>query len=101
MREIEISIPKRISPEQVLRAVEAVLKRSGLRIALRGTLKTRPGSTHWHLKNGAERGTMELTWWPARRRLWFKVQSGRAAEWVDEEILRLSKATRRQLKARP
>jgi len=29
-------------------------------------------------------GTLELTWWPAKRRLCFKIQSTRAAWWMNE-----------------
>src|SRR5437762_1431252 len=89
MREILIEIPSRVSAARVLRAAGAALRQSKLRIIKRGTLKTCPGSTHWHLKNGEQRGTLELTWWPAKRRLWFKIQSGRSAEWIDPAILRL------------
>lgn len=54
-----------------------------LTITLRGTLRSFPGSTHWHLKRGNERGVLEVTLWPAGRRLWITVQSGRTGLWTE------------------
>ena len=48
-----------------------------------------PGCTHWHLKKDRETGTLELTWWPARNRLWFKIATGRQADWMVEAMDRL------------
>lgn len=56
--------------------------RHGLSISMKGTLKKFPGSIHWHLKKGRERGTLEITLLHAERRLWFSMHENRSAEWV-------------------
>jgi hypothetical protein len=32
------------------------------------------------------KGTLELTWWPAKKRLWLAVHSNRVAKWQAEVI---------------
>jgi hypothetical protein len=54
----------------------------GLSIGMKGSLKKFPGSIHWHLKKGRERGTLEVTLLPAERRLWFSMHENRSAAWV-------------------
>lgn len=89
MRERDVPLPEDWPTESVLAKVEGVLAASGLTVAMCTTLKTRSGSTHWHLKCGAEAGTLELTWWPQRRRLWFSVHANREGPWIDGAIGRL------------
>jgi hypothetical protein len=86
MREINVQVDERswADPLRLAERVEAVLHDRALLLTMKGTLKTHPGCTHWHYKNGREPGTLELTLWPARRRLWIKVQAGRAAPWIDQ-----------------
>ncbi len=71
---------------RVIQRVESILKLKGLTRHSRGTLKSYPGCIHWHWKNGKLPGTLEVTLWPTKRRLWFKVQAGRRAEWIDQVI---------------
>ena len=82
--EILIRVPQTITPENIVSTVDGTILDLGLIVTMRGSLKSFPGSTHWHLKRGRGRGTLELTWWPVRRRLWIKVQAGRTAPWIDE-----------------
>jgi hypothetical protein len=84
MLESDVQVDDWNDPQRVATRVEQVLHRRGLLLTMKGTLKTYPGCTHWHYKNGREPGTLELTLWPARRRLWIKVQAGRAAPWIDQ-----------------
>ena len=81
MVETRIAIPaNEVSvPERVLRACAD----EGLRVRPMGALKQYPGSTHWHVSRANERGTLEITWWPAENRLWFKVAAGRTAMWIN------------------
>ena len=81
MKEVAVILPGS-RPMPTVAAIERLLKRSGLRVTLRGTLARYPGCTHWHLKNGSERGVLELTHWPPKRRIWFAMQDGRKAAWV-------------------
>jgi hypothetical protein len=84
--EREFPVPADWAREEVAEQIEQILATSGLVITLRGTLAMYPGCTHWHLKKHREKGTLELTWWPARSRLWFKIASGRQADWMSEAM---------------
>jgi hypothetical protein len=52
----------------VIHAVESACAAEGLRLTLKGTLKQYPGCTHWHYQRGKDRGTLEITFWPAQNR---------------------------------
>ena len=81
MREIELVVgQERRLPSAG--EIEAAVRRVRLMVSMKGTLAKYPGCTHWHLKRGRERGTLELTLWPAQRRLWLSVQEGRRAGWI-------------------
>ena len=82
MREIELPLPSNHNRREAQRAIDAAARECRLTITLRGTLAKFPGCIHWHLKNGRERGTMEITFWPKERRAWFSIQSGRRAPWI-------------------
>jgi hypothetical protein len=69
--------------------VERCCHEAGLRITLRDTLAAYPGCVHWHLKYGKEKGTLEVTLWPAQRRAWFKVATNRDGPWIAAAIERL------------
>jgi hypothetical protein len=56
---------------------------------MRDTLRAYPGCTHWHYKSGKVRGVLEITWWPKTGRLWFKIASGRQADWIGPCVERL------------
>jgi hypothetical protein len=79
-----IPVPKSIPSDKTILAVDETITDLGLTVTMRGSLKSCPGSTHWHLKRGCGRGTLEITWWPQRRKLWIKIQAGRTAAWIDE-----------------
>lgn len=86
MTHYEIAVPASIDPATVVAAVSEVVAATGLTITLTTTLASYPGSHHWHLKQGKQSGTLELTWWPAQRRLWLSVQSGRNAPWIEPTL---------------
>ena len=86
MTEIDIKLPGIDDADGVIQRVESTLASHGLTMHSRGTVKSHPGCTHWHWKSGRQSGTLEVTFWPARRRLWFKVQSGRRAAWIDQIV---------------
>jgi hypothetical protein len=70
------------SPRASEEAIERLCQTHGLSITLKTTQSKYPGSIHWHLKKGRERGTLEVTLWPAQNRLWFSMQDGRKGDWV-------------------
>ena len=82
MTEIEIEAPEGIT----LAEIEAAIVATNLTVTLRGTLRQYPGCHHWHLKLGRQTGTLELTWWPEKQKLWFKIASNRRGEWMDSAI---------------
>jgi hypothetical protein len=92
MYELEIPLPARLSAGRATALVEVMAAAEGLEIRLRGTLARYPGSLHWHLGLPSTRGTLEVTYWPARNRLWLAVQEGRRAEWIEAALPRLRAA---------
>ena len=78
MREIEVAIPADVKLDKAEAIIEAACSAEGLRLTLNGTLKQYPGCVHWHYKRGSEPGTLEITLWAVKRRLWFKVSAGSA-----------------------
>ena len=80
MVEIEID-PVPGDPGQ---AVQAVADQLGLDIAIDGTLKSFPGCRHWHLRKPGTTGTLEVTSWPERKRLWVTYHANRVGDgWVE------------------
>lgn len=86
MGEYELRSPTDLDP---LEWVEQKARALGLDSVL-GSLKKYPGSTHWHLTKPGCKGTLEITWWPARNRLWIHQRLNRSADWQDEAIRRFA-----------
>ncbi len=86
MYELEIPLSARLTAERATQLLEAVVAAEGLEVRLRGTLVRFPGSLHWRLASPAARGTLEVTYWPARNRLWLSVQAGRRADWIADTL---------------
>jgi hypothetical protein len=84
--ETEFAMPKDCDVKCVEGTVERVCRARGLIMALKGSLSQYPGSIHWHFKKDRQKGTLELTLYPAKSRLWSKVQAGRKALWLDETL---------------
>src|SRR5260221_5505740 len=91
MEENEIHLSAMPSEAQFISRVEVLAESYGLHIRMQSTLRTYPGSIHWHLEKPGERGTLEITFWPAGKRAWFSVQARRRADWI-ENILPQFKA---------
>jgi len=84
MEEIEVAIDPVGKEERLAALIEEAADHYGLQIRMRGTLRTYPGSQHWHVYKPGERGTLEITLWPAGKRVWFSAQAGRRAMWIAE-----------------
>ncbi len=82
MEEIEVHVNPTGIEDQLAPVIELAVAHFGLQIRLRGTLSTYPGSQHWHVHKPGERGTLEVTLWPAGKRVWFSVQVRRRAGWI-------------------
>ena len=91
MRTISVPVSPTATTREVTARVSRAVAQSHLAINLKGTLKTYPGSVHWHIVKSGEKGTLELTFWPSKRSLWFKISAGRQAAWIDEVLPALAK----------
>ena len=84
MIELDVPVPAGAGAHlaHIEQAVETSCAAAGLRRTLKGTLASYPGCVHWHYAQPSARGTLEITWWPRRERLWLKVSQGRTAPWI-------------------
>jgi hypothetical protein len=89
MIEINIHIPTHIERTTIPSLIEQVCDSEQIILAGRTTLSSYPGSIHWHYKQKKERGTLEITWWEQKDRLWFKVAAGRNAAWIESAMARI------------
>jgi hypothetical protein len=87
--ELDIHVPHDIDAKRMPPLIEQACAREDLIAATRGTLGTYPGCVHWHFKRAGEKGTLEVTWWPKHRKLWFKVADGREGPWIRTAMERL------------
>ena len=97
MRTEEVAVPEGVDLEGAVGTVERCFGELGLRVAMKGTLAAHKGCVHWHLKRGKERGTLEVTLWPARRRAWLSVHANRGAAWIEETLGQLKHAVQATL----
>ncbi len=67
--------------------VESVAQELDLTITSRSTLKSFPGSIHWHMKQGKTRGVLEVTL--HKDQAWISVQDGRKGEWIEDAIKKM------------
>ena len=91
MIEVELQIPANASSEIVIEVVEQSCIANNLTRALKGTLASYPGCVHWHYRKARQKGTLEITWWEVKNRLWFKVAQGRRGDWIDETLPELKR----------
>ncbi len=88
-----------VANDRVEQAIDQAIASAELNVILRDTLKAFPGCVHWHVKNGRESGTLEITFWPQDHRAWLSVQAGRKAPWIDAKMKLLGAAIKSQLKS--
>ena len=98
MKEIEFKVARACELSRADALIEKVCAGCGLVVAMKGSPAKYPGCTHWHFQRPKHRGTLELTLHRAERRIWAKVQEGRKAPWIDEELPALRRAIERGLK---
>jgi hypothetical protein len=99
MREIEFAVPRDADLTQATKLIEKICARHELILAMKGSLAAYPGCVHWHYKREKQKGTLELTLFARERRVWAKVQDGRKAPWIEEELPALEGAIERALLA--
>ena len=84
MREKEIELSATIAAEAVVAAVNQAVATLGARITLDGTLRSHPGSRHWHVQAKGQTGTLEVTFWPSQNRLWVSLHAKREGSWAGQ-----------------
>jgi hypothetical protein len=97
MQEIEFSVPREADLNRAEHLIEDACVALNLTCAMKSPLASYPGSTHWHFRNGKEKGTLELTLFPRDRRVWAQVQSGRKAPWIDALLPEVQRRIEREL----
>jgi hypothetical protein len=72
-------------------AVDVAASAMGLTITMDGSLRSYPGSRHWHLKKPRTAGTLEITLWPRKELFWVAYHSNRVGDgWVEEAAERMA-----------
>ena len=71
---------------QIEQQVGAAAETLGLRISVTTTLRTYPGSLHWHLKRPGLAGVLEITVLPAKAEGWISIHANRQGEWIEPLI---------------
>ena len=98
MTELEFTVPPGCNLSGAAVLIEKACLGCGLRVSTRATLQSDPGCIHWHVKRGIQSGTLEVTLWEAKRRVWASVQDGRRAAWIDEALLQVRDAVETALR---
>jgi hypothetical protein len=99
MNQVEFRVPRGSDLADTENLIEKICAGHGLKLTRKGSLAKFPRSVHWHYKKCSGRGTLELTLWRERGRIWASIQDGRKAEWIEEELPELRKAIERGLGA--
>ena len=97
MVEVNIEVPENANTDIVVDSVERVCLQHQLNCTLKGALARYSGSIHWHFKRGKQKGTLEITWWESKKRLWFKVADGRTGKWIEESLPQIKAALEKLL----
>lgn len=102
MTTVPINLPISVPPtdEDFTTALNRATESLGLTITLESTLTSYAGSIHWHLKQGTEAGTVEVTWWnrPDGQRAWVSRHANRTGSgWTIEMAGKLAEEIIRQL----
>ena len=95
--EVDVEVPESADLSTAARLIEECCAAEGLTLTLKGTLSKYPNSVHWHFKQGFERGTLEITLWERKCRLWLQVAGGRTGHWIEDTLRRLHAAVRQGL----
>jgi hypothetical protein len=82
----EVELPPSGDIRMVAETILRTCKSRGLAASVKTSLKSYPGSVHWHFKKRTGRGVVEVTFWAAKRRLWINVHSNRTGSWTAEEM---------------
>ena len=91
MTELEIKFPINLNSEEIILRFEQAVNETSLSIKSRGTLKTIPGSVHWHIVDATKKGTLEATYCPNKKRLTLSFRDNHYGDWIDDAIVKIKK----------
>jgi hypothetical protein len=97
LKQIELNVGECECSDATADAIEAVMIERGLQQTLKGGLHAYPGCVHWHFKMLGQTGTLEVTMWPTKQRVWLSVQSRRRVEWIERSLKKIARALQREL----
>jgi hypothetical protein len=100
MKQWEIQVGRAWDSRRIAGVIESVAKSNGLVVSLKGSLRAFPGCVHWHFKKERQSGTIEVTMWPQKRRVWLSVQSGRRAQWIEAALPGMRRSLQDAMKER-
>jgi hypothetical protein len=93
MKTYELRIGSRSELSRLEDVAEECCRKAGLEATMKDTLRSYPGSIHWHFrKSGELRGSLEFTLWKEKRMAWFSVHDGGEAAWIDGLIVPLRRS---------
>lgn len=97
MKTQQIPLLATVTAEIARAAVMAAAAAVEGQIALESTLKTIPGSLHWHVRRRGRNGTIEATFWPQKTELWVSVHANRERDWAAEAFSAFADALEERL----
>ncbi|HEU5100036.1 MAG TPA: hypothetical protein VFU22_13500 [Roseiflexaceae bacterium] len=89
METITVPLSTSHDPAMLPGLIERAMAEAGL-VSSRLELRGYAGATHWHIRRPGAKGTLELTYWPSRGRLWFAIHANRRADWMPSAIDQLT-----------
>ncbi len=84
--------------KQAVQLIEKLCSNEGLEQTVKTTLVSYPGSVHMHYRRERLPGTLEITFWPERARIWISVHDNRKGSWTQETAAKLGKIMERAFK---
>ena len=67
-------------------ALETMCAALGLQLTMKGELKSQKNNTHWHYKNGKEKGVLEVTLLHHDGTIILSVHDNRVGNWTEEAM---------------
>jgi hypothetical protein len=86
MKTFDLPIPDGCTEKELIESFEKIVMECGLTVASRGTLKTLPGSVHWHFKHQNDSGTLEATLQFNKGRFFLTYHDNRFADWIPDTV---------------
>jgi hypothetical protein len=83
--------------EEIKSKISDVIRKHGLNTASLHTLKSIPGSIHWHVKKGKEKGLLEITYVSKQKQVWVDIHDNRRSDWNLRLIESFTEAIRKEL----